>query len=100
MDSSTSFTVRVEAGPVGVSPSGYQDLSGRDFNGEAGALAVNDDWAQTIRRKQLSRPNDPAWLTTIPGIVPTSSTPDEFLNLVPQSGSDAIGSRAGVGSEA
>ncbi|MBW2529681.1 MAG: hypothetical protein JRI23_36230 [Deltaproteobacteria bacterium] len=54
----------------------------------------------TFRRKQLSRPNDPEWLTTIPGIVPTSSTPAEFLNLVPQSGSDAIGSRSGIGSEA
>jgi hypothetical protein len=62
MESSTSFTVRVQTEPVGSSPSGYQDLSGRDFEGEAGALAVNDDWTQTIYRYH------PRYAPTLPSL--------------------------------
>jgi hypothetical protein len=45
---SSNFDIVVsEASPV-TSPTLWQDYGGNDFAGEAGALAVNDNWASTV----------------------------------------------------
>ncbi len=47
----------------------------------------------TFIRKKMTGPEN----YTIPAIVPTTSTPAGFRTLVPTSGGDQIGSRAGIG---
>ncbi len=47
----------------------------------------------TFKRKKMTGVEN----HTIPGIVPTTSTPSAFRTLVPTSGGDQIGSRSGIG---